>query len=172
MPKRVNVFVVTESNKVKGVKDRRNILPLTEIQERILYDPREGTFVYRNDCALGKGGDDAVWGFRRTDNAGTPYKSTKYWEYVKFDENHWYEPMRLAYYYTTGEWPPARTWVAGSRKYDYSAAGLELMQSGRGLTPAEPPVLPKAAPAIHPQINPTVGAPKGKGFWARLFGMR
>jgi hypothetical protein len=71
-----------------------------------------------------------VWRCRRTDNVGTPYESTLYWELVKFDENHWYDPHRLAYYFVAGEWPPKVTWVAGASKFDYSADGLQLMATG------------------------------------------
>jgi hypothetical protein len=52
--KRANLFTVTETNKIKGVKDRRNIRPLAEIRERIAYDPATGAFTYRVDCAVGK----------------------------------------------------------------------------------------------------------------------
>lgn len=130
-PKRDKLFTVTSTNKHKGVKDRRNALPVEEIAQRVAYDPVTGEFTYRHDCAVGSAGEDAVWRFRRTDGAGTPYETTRYWELVKYDENHWYEPRRLAYYFLTREWPPVDSWVAGEGKYDYSAAGLQLVATGQ-----------------------------------------
>lgn len=128
--KREKLFTVTEDNKIKGVKDRRNIRPLSVLSERIQYDPMTGSFTYKADCSVGKAGEDAVWRCRRTDCVGTPYESTRYWELVKFDENHWYDPRKLAYYYVHGQWPEIDTWVAGGKDYDYRASSLLVVASG------------------------------------------
>jgi hypothetical protein len=127
---RANLFTVTEENKIKGEKDRRNILPLPEIQKRIAYDPNTGAFTYATDCTVGKAGEDAVWRCRRTDCVGTPYENTRYWELVKFDENHWYDPRKLAYYFVSGQWPERDTWIATRGKYDYRADALGIVASG------------------------------------------
>ena len=173
---RANLFTVTEENQIKGIKDRRNIRPLAEIQKRIAYDPKTGAFTYAVDCAVGKAGEDAVWRCRRTDCIGTPYENTRYWELVKYDENHWYDPRRLAYYFVQGEWPPVDTWVAGGRKYDYSADALQLVATGHlpqaastsaGAAPVAPAneTLPEGRPLPDPP------PPAKKGFLARLFGL-
>lgn len=128
--KRDKLFTVTDANKIKGIKDRRNALPIQKIAERIDYDPASGSFKYRADCAVGAAGEDAVWRCRRTDCVGTPYESTRYWELVKYDNDHWYDPRKLAYYFSTGAWPPLDTWVAGGKMYDYSADALQLITSG------------------------------------------
>lgn len=176
--KRAKLFTVTEDNKIKGIKDRRNIRALAEIRERIAYDPRTGSFTYRVDCAVGKAGDDAVWRCRRTDCVGTPYEKTLYWELVKFDNDHWYEPRKLAYYFINRDWPAADTWVASGRKYDYSADGLQLVATGEHPVPISDGL--NLATTVKPPL-PTPGtykalvieettAPK-KGFFARVFGM-
>ncbi|WP_369070797.1 hypothetical protein [Burkholderia gladioli] len=130
MSKRKNTVQVTPKNKPKGIKDRRNILPIEDIEARISYDPIAGSFSYTHDCKAGASGADATWRFKRTDSAGTPYESTTQWELVKFDDDHWYEPKRLAWYFINREWPPAGMWVAGGGKYDYRADGLELRDDG------------------------------------------
>ncbi|MFM0091553.1 hypothetical protein PQR46_32125 [Paraburkholderia sediminicola] len=136
---RAKLFTVTEENKIKGLKDRRNVRPLVEIRERIAYDPATGSFTYRVDCAVGEAGEDAVWRCRRTDCLGTPYESTRYWELVKFDENHWYDPRELAHYFVNGKWPAIDMWVASGRKYDYSATGLQIMVTGELPVPTREP---------------------------------
>jgi hypothetical protein len=172
--KRANLFTVTETNKIKGVKDRRNILPIEKIRERIAYDSVTGAFTYTADCAVGKAGCDAVWRCRQTDNRGTPYETTRYWELVKFDENHWYDPRRLACYFVMGEWPPKDEWVGSSRQYDYSADNLRLTPAG--VIPASEPVCSRPVVAAPPRVpdrdaapNAVPEAPK-KGLFARLFG--
>ncbi|CAG9168161.1 hypothetical protein [Cupriavidus pinatubonensis] len=161
--KRANIFTVTENYKIKGVKDRRNALPLADIQARIAYDPATGDFTYRIDCTMGKAGETAIWRCRRMDCAGTPYESTRQWELVKYDENHWYDPRKLAFYFVNGEWPPTNTWVAGGRKYDYSAAGLQLMVTGKLPTPQ-----PEPRKDFVVETNTVAST---KGFFARLFGL-
>jgi hypothetical protein len=86
--KRAKLFTVTETNKIKGVKDRRNIHPLTEIRERVAYNPATSGDQCLANCTVGKAGDDAVWRCRRTHNVGTPSENTRYWRLVKFDDNH------------------------------------------------------------------------------------
>ena len=167
--KRANLFTVTATAKIKGIKDRRNIRPLAEIKERIAYDPATGSFTYRVDCDAGNAGEDAVWRCRRTDNVGTSYVSTRYWELVKFAADHWYDPRKLAYYFVTGAWPPIDTWVAGGEKFDYSAETLRLVASGEMPPRAKTPELSESNTA-PPSAEMRSEQPK-KGLLARLFGL-
>jgi hypothetical protein len=174
--KRAKIFTVTNENKIKGIKDRRNIRPIAEIRERIAYDPMTGAFTYVADCAVGKAGEDAVWRCRRTDCVGTPYENTRHWELVKYDENHWYEPRRLAYYFVRGEWPPVDTWVASGRKYDYSADALQLVATGQ--LPSPPPIDATSSTGsvtheVPDESRNHIDAliPAKKGILARLFGL-
>lgn len=161
---REKLFTVTATAKIKGVKDRRNIRPLADIKERIAYDPGTGSFTYRIDCDAGNAGEDAVWRCRRTDNVGTPYESTRYWELVKFASDHWYDPRKLAYCFVTGAWPPIDMWVAGGKKFDYSAETLQLVVSG------ERPLRAMTAESdTTPIVSETRALQPRKGWFARLF---
>lgn len=90
-------------------------LPYSDLAMHIAYDPFTGVFVWRNGTAKGDRADVPQFealGSKRY----VPYASTRFWAHL------------LAYFYTTGEWPPRKRFVPIDGNYANTiAANLSLL---------------------------------------------